>query len=194
MAAQPSGARQRHGSGQPFEVSDDVRCRASPSKAIDGIEATVRHPPPRRREEGRGDKELGYFLNNAPRMRYHWFHTRGLFTGSGVVEAGCTAVIGQRLKQSGMHWTVNGAILTLRCAEASSQWEPSAPPSQPDRSRLTSPRPKTILAAYKIDAHPSQQPLIGRPFLPTTRHQLALRCTRFTSPTGIQGHCRREAS
>jgi hypothetical protein len=41
------------------------------------------------------------------------------------VEAGCKAVIGQRLKQSGMHWTVNGAdaIITLRCAEASSQWE-----------------------------------------------------------------------
>ena len=37
------------------------------------------------------------------------------------VEAGCQAV-GQ---QSGMHWTVNGAdsIITLRCAEASSQWE-----------------------------------------------------------------------
>jgi hypothetical protein len=42
-----------------------------------------------------------------------------------VVEAGCKAVIGQRLKQSGMHWTAAGAdaIITLRCAEASSQWE-----------------------------------------------------------------------
>jgi hypothetical protein len=71
------------------------------------------------------DRELGYFLNNAPRMRYHWFRSRGLFVGSGVVEAGCKAVIGQRLKQSGMHWTVSGAdsIITLRCAEASSQWE-----------------------------------------------------------------------
>jgi hypothetical protein len=58
-------------------------------------------------------------------MRYHWFRSRGLFVGSGVVEAGCKAVIGQRLKQSGMHWTVSGAdsIITLRCAEASSQWE-----------------------------------------------------------------------
>ena len=67
------------------------------------------------------DKELGYFHNNAPRMRYHWFRSRGLFTGSGVVEAGCKSVIGQRLKQSGMHWTVAGAdsIITLRCAQAS---------------------------------------------------------------------------
>ncbi|MGH3168446.1 MAG: hypothetical protein ACRDN0_21515, partial [Trebonia sp.] len=54
----------------------------------------------------------------------HWFRQCGLFVGSGVVEAGCKAVIGQRLKQSGMHWTVNGAdaIIALRCAEASN-WE-----------------------------------------------------------------------
>ncbi len=50
-------------------------------------------------------------------MRYHWFRPCGLFTGSGVVEASCKTVIGQRLKQSGMHWTVAGAdsIIALRC-------------------------------------------------------------------------------
>jgi hypothetical protein len=54
-------------------------------------------------------------------MRYHWFRSRGLFTGSGVVEAGCKAVIGQRLKSSGMRWTVAGAdaISALRCEQAS---------------------------------------------------------------------------
>ncbi len=58
-------------------------------------------------------------------MRYHWFRSRGLFVGSGVVEASCKTVIGQRLKQAGMHWTVAGAdaIIALRCKEASSQWE-----------------------------------------------------------------------
>jgi hypothetical protein len=71
------------------------------------------------------DTALGYFENNAPRMRYHWFRQCGLFTGSGVVEAGCKTVIGQRLKQSGMHWTTAGAdaIIALRCREASSTWE-----------------------------------------------------------------------
>lgn len=38
------------------------------------------------------DSELGYFLNNAPRMRYKWFRSRGLFVGSGVVESACKAV------------------------------------------------------------------------------------------------------
>ena len=67
------------------------------------------------------EKELGYFENNAPRMRYHWFRSPGLFVSSGLVEAGCEAVIGQRLKLSGMHWTVAGAsaITTLRCQQAS---------------------------------------------------------------------------
>jgi len=92
---------------------------------IDGIAAAVRTYPLEGVKKEEVQRELGYFLNNAPRMRYHWFRSRGLFVGSGVVEAGCKSVIGQRLKQSGMHWTINGAdaILTLRCAEASSQWE-----------------------------------------------------------------------
>jgi hypothetical protein len=67
------------------------------------------------------DTALGYFENNAHRMRYKWFRSRGLFTGSGLVESGCKAVIGQRLKLSGMRWTVTGAeaITTLRCQQAS---------------------------------------------------------------------------
>jgi hypothetical protein len=92
---------------------------------IDGIEAAVRKYPLEGVKKTEVERELGYFLNNAPRMRYHWFRQCGLFVGSGVVEAGCKAVIGQRCKQSGMHWTVPGAdsIIALRCAEASSQWE-----------------------------------------------------------------------
>ena len=88
---------------------------------IDGIEAAVRKYPLEGATKDEVEKELGYFLNNAPRMRYKWFRSRGLFVGSGVVEAGCKSVIGQRLKQSGMHWTVTGAdsIIALRCDQAS---------------------------------------------------------------------------
>jgi hypothetical protein len=88
---------------------------------IDGIEAAVRAYPLEGVKKDEADKELGYFLNNAPRMRCKWFRSRGLFVGSGVVESGCKAVIGQRLKLSGMRWTVTGAdaIATLRCQQAS---------------------------------------------------------------------------
>jgi hypothetical protein len=71
------------------------------------------------------DKQLGYFEVNAHRMRYKHFRSLGMFVGSGTVEAGCKAVIGQRLKLSGMRWSVPGAtsITTLRCQDASNRWE-----------------------------------------------------------------------
>lgn len=71
------------------------------------------------------DKALHYFQTNADRMRYAQFRRQGLFVGSGVVEAGCKTIVGQRLKQSGMRWTVRGAnaILALRCLDLSNQWE-----------------------------------------------------------------------
>jgi len=54
-------------------------------------------------------------------MQYQTYLAAGYFIGSGVVEAGCKSVIAQRLKQSGMRWSVIGArhILTFRCTLAS---------------------------------------------------------------------------
>ncbi len=71
------------------------------------------------------EKEMNYFDKNKERMRYDNFRKQGLFVGSGIVEAGCKTVIGQRLKQSGMHWTVRGAnnIIALRCCYFSNRWE-----------------------------------------------------------------------
>ena len=88
---------------------------------IDGICAAARAYPLVGVKKDDLDAALGYFQNNAPRMRYKWFRSRGLFVGSGAVEAGCKSVIGQRLKLSGMRWTVAGAdaIATLRCQRAS---------------------------------------------------------------------------
>jgi hypothetical protein len=50
-------------------------------------------------------------------MRSPEFRRPHLFVGSGVIEAGCKTVIGSRLKQSGMFWTLRGAnaIIALRC-------------------------------------------------------------------------------
>lgn len=71
------------------------------------------------------EKEANFFEKNKERMRYAEFKKQGLFVGSGVLEAGCKTVIGQRLKQSGMHWSVKGAnsIIALRCCLLSKRWE-----------------------------------------------------------------------
>jgi hypothetical protein len=70
-------------------------------------------------------KEAEYFATNAHRMRYPQFREKGLFVGSGVVEAGCKSVIGSRLKRSGMFWTVRGAnaIIALRCCRINGRFE-----------------------------------------------------------------------
>ncbi len=70
-------------------------------------------------------KEISYFKNNSHRMRYKEFREQNLFVGSGVVEAGCKTIVGMRLKQSGMEWTVTGAnsIIALRCAHLSGRIE-----------------------------------------------------------------------
>ena len=70
------------------------------------------------------ETQIGYFERNQHRMLYKTYREAGLFYGSGVVEAGCKAVIGQRLKNSGMFWTESGAtsIINLRCALKGNRW------------------------------------------------------------------------
>jgi len=69
--------------------------------------------------------EADYFQSNASRMRYPQFRRQHLFVGSGVIEAGCKTVVGSRLKQSGMFWTVRGAnaIVALRCCHLNGRFE-----------------------------------------------------------------------
>ena len=70
-------------------------------------------------------KALAYFENNRDKMRYWEYQAQGLFLGSGVVEAGCKTVVGQRLKQSGMFWGLPGAhnILDIRCVLENGQFD-----------------------------------------------------------------------
>ena len=70
-------------------------------------------------------KTINYFQTNTERMRYAEFRRQGLFVGSAVIEAGCKPIVGQRLKRSGMRWSLRGAnaIIALRCVQLSGRWE-----------------------------------------------------------------------
>jgi hypothetical protein len=89
---------------------------------IDAIIAELRIYSPRS-EAAR--KCIGYLETNRSRMRYPEFRAQGLCVSSGMVEAGCKVTIGARLKQSGMHWSLEGsnAIIALRCAKLSGRLE-----------------------------------------------------------------------
>jgi hypothetical protein len=94
---------------------------------VDVIITEIRKLPSRsdRKVHDELRKEAEYFETNTLRMCYKYFRARGFFVGSGVVEAGCKTVIGHRLKQSGMRWTVAGAnaVIALRCRLLGNRWE-----------------------------------------------------------------------
>jgi len=96
---------------------------------IPALTAAARDLPLTNTKAGEVDKALGYFETNAQRMRYARFRELGMFVGSGAVEAGCKAIIGQRLKLSGMRWSERGAdaIAALHCHDASGQRAESGP-------------------------------------------------------------------
>ncbi len=83
------------------------------------------HLPQDAEAKKKAEIEIHYLEKNAESMRYAEFRAQGLFVGSGVVEAGCKTLIGQRLKQSGMEWSVRGAnaIISLRCILTSGRFE-----------------------------------------------------------------------
>ena len=84
---------------------------------------SIRTADPELAKKIRNDAD--YFASNAARMNYPKFRKQHLFVGSGVIEAGCKTVVGARLKQSGMFWTVLGAnrILALRCCHLNGSFE-----------------------------------------------------------------------
>ena len=101
-----------------FEILDDGN--------IDRLTAALgRHIADNQDKQEEIEREINYFKENAERMKYKYFKEQKLFVGSGVIEAGCKNVIGKRLKQSGMHWSVRGAnaIIALRCAVLSGRYK-----------------------------------------------------------------------
>ena len=70
-------------------------------------------------------KDAEYFSTNRERMDYPTFRAMGLCVATGVVEGGCKHIVGARLKQGGMRWTVAGAnaIIALRCAVESNRFD-----------------------------------------------------------------------
>lgn len=93
---------------------------------IEELAERMREGLPRRgKRRGEGLTRINYFIQRKEQMRYAAFRAQGLFVGSGVIEAGCKTLIGKRLKQSGMFWSVAGAnaIIAARCCLYSGRFE-----------------------------------------------------------------------
>lgn len=68
--------------------------------------------------------EQRYFRNQYDRMNYPTYQRDHLPIASGVIEATCKTLVTQRLKRSGMAWSIAGgqAILTFRSLIQSDRW------------------------------------------------------------------------
>lgn len=68
--------------------------------------------------------EQRYFRNQYDRMDYPAYQREHLPIASGVIEATCKTLVTQRLKRSGMAWSLTGgqALLTLRSLIQSDRW------------------------------------------------------------------------
>ena len=86
----------------------------------DGVRDILTQANARRPKSGARRKaaqaEIAYLEFNRQRMEYGTFRKQGGFIGSGVMEAGCKSVVGQRCKLPGMHWSAAGVdnVLDLR--------------------------------------------------------------------------------
>ncbi|HOJ09997.1 MAG TPA: ISKra4 family transposase [Clostridiales bacterium] len=66
-----------------------------------------------------------YIHNNRERIDYKAFKKKGYYIGSGAIESANKMVIQQRMKQSGMRWSINGGqyIASLRTKYESKLWD-----------------------------------------------------------------------
>ena len=67
---------------------------------------------------------IGYFENNQNHMRYDLYLAAGYPIGSGVAEGACRHLVKDRMEQTGMRWTVEGAqaMLHLRALYLNGDW------------------------------------------------------------------------
>jgi hypothetical protein len=66
-----------------------------------------------------------YLTNNRQHMRYDEYLAKGYPIGSGVAEGACRHLVKDRMEQTGMRWTVEGAqaMLHVRALYLNDQWE-----------------------------------------------------------------------
>lgn len=68
---------------------------------------------------------IGYYQNNREHMHYDHYLAAGYPIGSGVAEGACRHLVKDRLEQTGMRWSREGAqsMLYLRATYLNGDWE-----------------------------------------------------------------------
>jgi hypothetical protein len=94
-------------------------------RGVDKVIRVLKHLATKHGRKTAVTRSLAYFRKHKKRMRYYDVQSKGLMIGSGVVEAACETLVAQRLRQSGMRWSVGGAqaVLTPRGGDQSNRFD-----------------------------------------------------------------------
>ena len=110
-----AAARARHGGGDLARAWAKKLCALLKAGRLDEVLDDLRR---RGGDDEECAKATACLEARRDRMRYDECLADGVPIGSGIIEAGCKNVVGQRMKRTGMRWSVAGAnpALWLRCA------------------------------------------------------------------------------
>jgi len=67
----------------------------------------------------------GYYVSNESAMKYDVFRKNGFFIGSGAIESANKYIVADRLKRTGMRWTLQHAnsLIWIRCKYFEDRWD-----------------------------------------------------------------------
>ncbi len=93
---------------------------------VDKVIAQLAEEGLRRKKHQTAIFELrGYYVSNRKSMKYDSFRKKGYYIGSGAIESANKYIMADRLKRTGMRWTLQhaNAIIWLRCKYFEDQWD-----------------------------------------------------------------------
>jgi hypothetical protein len=92
---------------------------------ITALEAEAKDPTCTATQRQAVQRTVGYYQRNRPYMDYDEYLARGWPIGTGVVEGACGHLVKDRMEQSGMRWTTEGAqaVLDLRTVRLNGHWD-----------------------------------------------------------------------
>jgi hypothetical protein len=166
------------GESTPRGKAEFERLRTLLKEADDGAERVIRvlkyhWGRARGRKRERLRVQLTYFRNQRHRMYYAEYIRNGLPIASGVMEASCKTLVTQRLKQSGMSWTLAGgqAILTLRSLIQSDRWQSAWELLRADFRKTVTIRD---MRQALPDVVSREQPIVYQPMMPSNANHVAI--------------------
>jgi hypothetical protein len=92
---------------------------------IQGLEKAMTDPSLSPAQRETLETTVGYYRRNSPYMHYDQYLQNGWPIGTGVVEGACGHLVKDRMEQSGMRWTKQGAqsLLDLRAVRINDDWD-----------------------------------------------------------------------